>query len=364
MSAIPTSALDSDEAMASPSLIPVQSIPATGHRRASPHTRQRAGYGPRVAAFLLTLSLLAVVQIAVDRPMLMAERWLTGAGWVEALALGAYAAWLLGAVYDPRDTARWRRRLWTLFSIVFFTQLALGLSGIEIFLMSGKLHLPIPAVIVAGPLYRGDGFFMPILFAATVLLVGPAWCSYLCYIGSWDLHAAASRRRPAQLPRWRNWFRVGVLAVIVVTALGLRMIGAPGAVATALGLAVGLVGVGIMLIASRRTGTMIHCALYCPIGLAADVLGKLSPFRLRINDDTCTDCGACALKCRYSALRPEHIAARTPGLSCTLCGDCVAACKGRSFEYRLGRLSPRTARAAFLVLVVSLHAVFLGVARI
>lgn len=364
MSATPTSVLDSAGAMTSPPLTRLESVPTTGHRRARAAARQRAGLGPRMGAFILTLSLLAVIQLVVDRPMLMAERFLPGGGWVEVLALSAYAAWLLGALYDPRDTARWRRRLWTFFSIVFFTQLALGLSGIERFLMSGKLHLPIPAMIVAGPIYRGSGFFMPVLFIATVLLVGPAWCSYLCYIGSWDLNAAVHRRRPSQLPGWRNWFRAGVLALIVVTALGLRLVGMSGTVATALGLGVGLAGVGIMLLASRRTGSMIHCAIYCPIGLVADVLGKLSPFRLRINEATCTDCGACALKCRYGALRPEHIAARTPGLTCTLCGDCVSACKGRSIEYRLGWLSPRTARMAFLALVVSLHAVFLGVARI
>jgi len=267
-------------------------------------------------------------------------------------------------LYDPRNTAMWRRRLWTFFSVVFFVQLAIGLAGAEQFLMSGKLHLPIPAMIVAGPLYRGTGFFMPILFTVTVLLVGPAWCSYLCYIGSWDLNAAASRKRPSHLPSWRDWFRVGILAATVAAALGLRSIGVGAAVATAAGLLVGLLGVGIMVVVSRHMGSMIHCAMYCPIGLVADVMGKLSPFRLRINDETCTDCGACALGCRYGALRPEHISARKPGLSCSLCGDCVSACRRRSIEYRFARLSPRRARTVFLVMVASLHAVFLGVARI
>lgn len=352
--------------IASPTLIGLEPPPPSDRPQRSPGPRagEQTSVGARAAAFLLTLSLLAVVQLVVDRPMLIVERFLPGAGWAEVLALATYAAWLFGELHNPRDTARWRRRLWTFFSIVFFAQLALGLSGIERFLMSGELHLPIPAMIAAGPLYRGEGLLMPILFATTVLLVGPAWCSYLCYIGSWDLNAAAGRRRPTQLPAWRNWLRVGILALVVATALGLRSVGASGTSATMLGLAVGLMGVAIMVVASRRTGSMIHCTMYCPIGLAADVLGKLSPFRLRIDDRTCSDCGACALKCRYGALRPEDIAARRPGLTCTLCGDCVGACRGRSIEYRLGWLSPRAARTTFLVLVVSLHAAFLGVARI
>jgi polyferredoxin len=317
-----------------------------------------------VAAFALSFALLALVQLVVARPMLMAERYVAGAGWIELILLAAYAAWLVGMLYDPRHTALWRRRLWTFFSLVFFAQLAFGLTGLEQFLMSGKLHLPIPAMIVAGPLYRGDGLFMPILFTVTVLLVGPAWCSYLCYVGSWDLNAAVNRKRPIQLPGWRNWFRLGILVMIVAAALGLRLLGVASIAATVAGLAVGLIGVGIMVSVSRLMGAMVHCVMYCPIGLVADVLGKLSPFRLRINQDTCDDCGACSIRCRYGALRPEHIEARRPGLSCTLCGDCVSACRGKSIEYRLIGLSPRVARTVFLVLVVSLHAVFLGVARI
>ena len=50
----------------------------------------------------------------------------------------------------------------------------------------GEMHLPVPALILAGPLYRGEGFFMLFLFLSTVLIVGPAWCSWLCYVGAWD----------------------------------------------------------------------------------------------------------------------------------------------------------------------------------
>ncbi|HBE95263.1 MAG TPA: 4Fe-4S ferredoxin, partial [Desulfovibrio sp.] len=52
------------------------------------------------------------------------------------------------------------------------------------------------------------------------------------------------------------------------------------------------------------------------------------------------------------------------GLSCTLCGDCLGACGHGCLGYRLPGLSPAAARMVFLVLAVSLHAVFLGVARI
>ena len=148
----------------------------------------------------------------------------------------------------------WLRRLWTLFSIVFFSQVAVGLLGAERFLMNGELHLPIPAMIIAGPLYRGDGLFRPILFLATVLFVGPAWCSYLYYIESWDLNSAVTRERP--LPSKVNsfWIRLVIVAVIACVAVALRLAGVSSFVATWLGAGFGVVGVGLIVTVSRRGG--------------------------------------------------------------------------------------------------------------
>jgi hypothetical protein len=40
---------------------------------------------------------------------------------------------------------------WTFFSVVFFAQLVLGLAGMPSMLMTGELHAPVPALILAGP---------------------------------------------------------------------------------------------------------------------------------------------------------------------------------------------------------------------
>lgn len=108
---------------------------------------------------------------------------------------------------------------------------------------------------------------------------------------------------------------------------------------------------------------MIHCVTYCPIGILANWFGKLSPFRVRIKD-ACTECLICRKVCRYDALNMEDIKKRRPGGSCTLCGDCLSSCKDRWIEYRFLGLKPDRARTLFVILVVVLHAVFLGVARI
>ena len=220
-----------------------------------------------------------------------------------------------------------------------------------------------PAVIIAGPLYRGEGFFMPVLFASTILLVGPAWCSHLCYFGAWDALAASNKKRSSRPPVWLPAARPALLVAVVVAALVMRAFEVSGIHASLTALAFGAVGLGIMALVSRNRGYMAHCAAWCPLGLVAALGGKLSPFRIRI-DDACIDCGVCTSSCRYDALRTEHVRRRSPGVNCTLCGDCLASCRGGFIGYRFPWLSPGGARAAFIALVAALHAVFLGLARI
>jgi hypothetical protein len=130
---------------------------------------------PQAAAFLLTAGLLALARGKVSAPVLLADRLLPGSGWLAVLALALYAAWLTGRFthpdHGPGEHRRLRPRIWALFSAAFFLQLALGLSGLTELLMTGRLHLPVPALIAAGPLFRGEGVFMLVLFASTVLLV-------------------------------------------------------------------------------------------------------------------------------------------------------------------------------------------------
>ncbi len=335
-------------------------LPRARARFRSPRDGGRASW----LTFLLTAALLGVVQTRHGITLILAERFLPGAGWLQVLVLAIYAAWLVERLRDPTGAAVWRRRAWRLFSVAFFAQLVLGLLGFERFLLTGSLHLPVPAIILAGPVFRGDGFFMLILLSVTLVLVGPAWCSHLCYVGSWDdACACAGPRRPGPLPGWTRWLRWGLLAAVLAVAALLRAVGAAAGLAATLGGAFGLGGVGVMLSASRKTGAMVHCTSICPVGLVANVAGRLSPWRVDMAPD-CDGCGACSRACRYDALRPEDLTRRRPGPTCSLCGDCVGACPRGWMRYRLAGLSSERARIAFLVLVTALHATFLGVAMI
>jgi ferredoxin-type protein NapH len=313
-------------------------------------------------AFITTATFLCLAQWKVSRPILMAERFIEGAGWIQVMVMALYAGWITMKMQDPQQSARWRRITWTVFTVVFFGQLAMGLAGFERFLMTGKLHLPIPMMILSGPIFRGSISFMPLLFLSTLIVSGPAWCSQLCYFGALD-NLAADRRKDLKPIKHKFRFKHMLVSAIITTTILLRLFHVPTRITTLLALIFGIAGLVIVVVISRRKGKMVHCILWCPIGTLVNYMKLVSPFRMYI-DDSCTDCMACTRFCKYDALNKGDIMKRRPGLTCTYCGDCLVSCKTESIRYKFPGLSPRKARNAWIVLTISLHAIFLSLGRI
>ena len=342
------------------SLLTVSAAVANVHRACRHYRADSLAQG---LAFLLTVAGLAFARERSSLEILLLDRFFPSGGWLIVIFLGWYAAWIVGKMLMPENSGKWRRRVWAIFSAFFFLQLLLGLLGFDRFLMTGQLHLPVPALIAAGPLYRGDGFFMLILFAVTLLIVGPAWCSHLCYIGAWDNWAATRKKIPSGLSGWTGIVRWLICLAVLGTAVLLGRNGSSPISALVIAAIFGLVGVFVMLLWSRRSGIMRHCTVYCPMGLLADIFGKINPWRIRIQPE-CSRCGGCSRFCRYGALGAGDIEKRQAGFRCTLCGDCITACPQGHLYYSFPGVGGKVARSAFIVVIVVLHAVFLGVARL
>ena len=315
-----------------------------------------------IAVFIFIAIILSFVQVQVKNPMLIAERFVKGLGWVEIAIISFYGAFVAYKMQNPLNVPKWRRLTWTIFSIVFFTQLILGLSGLEKFLMTGKLHLPIPAMILAGPIYRGQLSVMTILFLSTIILTGPAWCSHLCYFGAFDSMASRGKTQKKPLKN-KSSIKSTILLLVIGLTIILRWAKVPILTTTIIAIGFGLIGILIMLILSRKKGTMIHCIMYCPIGTLVNLLKFTNPFRMYI-DTNCNLCMKCTSFCKYDALRISDIKNKKPGISCTLCGDCLSACRDNSIKYKYFNLSPEASRNLYLFLTISLHACCIGLARI
>jgi ferredoxin-type protein NapH len=312
--------------------------------------------------FVITVILLTFVQVELERPILLAERFLKGAGWAEILIISIYGAFVALKMQDPLNVPKWRKLTWTIFSVVFFTQLIIGLSGAEKFLMTGKLHLPIPMMILGGPIYRGQLSVMTILFVSTVVLTGPAWCSHLCYFGAFD-NIAAGGRTSKEIMSYKGAIKSTVLFLVIAIAILLRWMNVSLFISTILAIVFGVTGIAIMILVSIKRKKMVHCVIYCPVGTVVNLLKIVNPFRMYI-DRSCTFCMNCTKFCKYDALNPFDIRNLKPSITCTLCGDCLSGCHHNSIKYKFLKMNPESARNLYLILTISLHASCIAMARI
>lgn len=307
---------------------------------------------------IITFGLLSIVHLKSKVVMLAAERFFKGSGWIEITLLSIYAGFLLYKMTDKRQVAKWRKISWMVFSVVFFGQLILGILADERFLLSGKLHLPVPAMILSGPLYRMEISFMSVLFLSTIVLTGPAWCSHLCYFGALD-NLSSSGKGLRNIPlkkKFRSKFLV--LILVIISTIFLRAFNIELIYAALSGILFGLTGIIIIIFISRKKNKMVHCVSYCPIGTITSYLKYISPFRMSIQTN-CTTCMACTLKCNYDALNLENIKKKKPGITCTYCGDCLSSCHEKAIRYHFFRFKPETARNLYLIITISIHAVFM-----
>ena len=319
-------------------------------------------YRSSIIVFLLTLILLGFVQVRLERPMLLAERFIKGTGWVEILAISLYAAFVVFKMKERNSVPKWRTLTWTLFSVVFFSQLIIGVSGVEKFLMTGKLHLPIPMMIVGGPIYRGHLSVMTILFLSTVILTGPAWCSHYCYFGAFD-NLASKGKATKKIIKNKAAIKSTILVLVIASAILLRWFNVDPLTSTLTAIVFGIIGVAVMLIFSLRKKKMVRCIMYCPIGTIVNIIKPVNPFRMYI-DKSCTLCMHCISYCKYDALNVSDIKNGKPSLTCTLCGDCLAGCSHNSIKYKFFGIDHEKARNLYLILTVTLHASCLALARI
>ncbi len=312
--------------------------------------------------FSIVAILLIIVHLKTNNQIIIIERFINGFAYLEIFVVALYAAFLINKMKEPKNVPLWRQRSWFLFSIFFFGQLILGLLGFEKFLMTGKLHLPIPTMILSGPMFRGEVSFMTILFLSTIVLSGPTWCSHICYFGAID--GTLSKGKTSKKPI-KNKFRYkhSILILVIVITILLRLLNVEVLYATITGVIFGIIGLLIITFLSKRKREMIHCSVYCPIGTLISYFKYINPFRIKIQDN-CTMCAHCIPSCKYDALNITELRNNKPGRTCTLCGDCLASCSVNSIQYKFLWLPPKKARNLYLIISISLYAVFLALAKI
>ena len=156
-----------------------------------------------------------------------------------------------------------------------------------------------------------------------------------------------------------------MLGLTLLTPLTLRFSGAPLEAALACGLLLGLLLAPCALLVSRKQGYAAYCRGICPLGLLAQWIGRLAPWRVR-RTGACRRCTACVRVCRQDAMTLQNMMEKGPNANCHLCRDCLAVCPQQALSITFFGSTGSAAWAGHVLtaLLAGLHAAFLAMARI
>lgn len=236
--------------------------------------------------------------------------------------------------------------------------------------LSGEIHPAHPA-----------GLFILVAILAVSWIFGKSFCSWLCPVGLvsetvGDLGDKIFGRR-LRLPRWLDYplrsIKYLLLGFFVysifflMTPLALRaFLDTPyNAVADvkmyyffAEVSRFSLIVIGVLLLLSVIIRNF-WCRYLCPYGALLGVFSLLSPFKIKRNAGSCTDCGLCTRVC------PSSINVNKVGTvfsdECTACLSCVEVCPvGNSLELKLVTTEKAVNRKQVATVVVGLFMLVTG----
>ena len=314
---------------------------------------------------------------------------------IGALAVIVFMTALFFMMMHTGKTYRWRRiffvALGLLFPVGFIASLIAlrGTMSIPIERMvSGDTpfcYMVIPMIVLPAALTRSvvfPGSILPTasnphsiavmiaIWLAMTLVVGKAWCSYVCFFGGIEEGVAAIPKR-ARLrridPRLRLIPWAILIFIVVLSAATFEPVycmwlcpfktiteyPAVHSVETAIQMGIFItLFAGLVIVLPYLTKKRTQCGFFCPFGAFQSLFNKISLFEIRFDREKCVDCTLCRTMCPTMALSAESIREGKTLLNCMKCGACVDSCKKDAAVWHLKgtkvAVKPERARLLFL----------------
>ncbi len=88
--------------------------------------------------------------------------------------------------------------------------------------------------------------------------------------------------------------------------------------------------VGFIVLVVTLLGSVVYdrffCKYLCPAGALYGLIGKVSPYSVRVNHDQCIRCGKCNKACPMNVEVMDAKNGRVTSMECINCNECVNAC--------------------------------------
>ena len=85
-----------------------------------------------------------------------------------------------------------------------------------------------------------------------------------------------------------------------------------------------------------------YCNTICPVGTGLGLFSRFSLFRIKIDESSCTLCGACEKQCKSQCIDSDNM--KVDDSRCVSCFNCLSACKkgGVKYEFRYKKQAVKT----------------------
>lgn len=280
--------------------------------------------------------------------------------WICILSIATFRIFFSGKI------SRWRSIIFVILAwsfIIEFKSYLFGLRGSAFF--SEKIqeipycHIAISTTILnffykqylafsSGGYLNWAGLSIGFLWFVITFAIGQGWCSWVCFYGGIDDGFSRILRKPIlkwiNLPKKIRDLPVGILIFFILISFTtllpefcmwlcpLKLTTAFLDVDSTIRLIQFYIlifgAVFLLFIIPLITKKRSFCGLICPFSAWQSFFGKINPFRVSIDKNSCTQCGYCQKVCPTFAIYDLKVIDY-----CNRCGMCIDACPTNAIDY-------------------------------